>query len=185
MKRCVVVFVTLLMMLSPAVPWLASARAQDDGNPADSPQAVSDPDAVRDGVAQLEADQGTGWYIVTLADPNVDPGEVADAFAAQYGLVVSHVYRYALRGFSAKVPEAALPDLRQNPLVARVVPVSVGTVTGGGGATADPQGAGPEPCAAHKQHGGKKHKGHGRSGNARRGAADTRANHGGRCQAGA
>lgn len=148
MKRGMVVLVTLLMLLSPAVPRLAPARAQDDENPGDYPRAEMDADAVRPGVALIG--DGTDWYIVTLADASVDPGAVADELAASDGLVIGHVYRYALRGFSAMIPAAVLPDIRQNPLVARIVPISAGTTTGGGGATSESQADSSGTCAKGK-----------------------------------
>lgn len=77
MKRVLVSLVTLLMLLGPAVPWLAPVQARDKEK-TDFPVPVLDADAVREGAKQLEADEGKDWYIVTLKDRSVDPGAVAD-----------------------------------------------------------------------------------------------------------
>ena len=122
MKRVLVILVTLLMLLSPAVPWLVPARAQDKEK-TDFPVPVLDADAVREGAKQLEADEGKDWYIVTLKDRSVDPGAVADELTKSQGLVVGHVYRYALRGFSAKIPAEVLPVLRKSGVVETIAPV--------------------------------------------------------------
>ena len=48
-----------------------------------------------------------GRYIVVLEDSVGDPGRVANEHSRSFNASVSHVYRYALGGFGAKVPPAA------------------------------------------------------------------------------
>lgn len=62
-----------------------------------------------------------GHYIVILRD-GVDSQQAADDLARQHGLALGHVYRSALRGFSAKVPAARLEKLRADPRVLLVDP---------------------------------------------------------------
>ena len=126
MRRFTFVLVVLLLMLSPVLPWLSQARAQDIEEPVDFKVPVVDPDAVRAGAKQLYADNGRDWYVVTLQDGDVDPGAVADDLAKTNGLVISHVYRHAIRGFSAKISDEAMQELRRNKLVASIAPVEHG-----------------------------------------------------------
>lgn len=60
-----------------------------------------------------------GRYIVVLRD-NADSAAVAQEHAARYGAAVSYVYRAALRGYSASIPDARLAALRTDPRVAFV-----------------------------------------------------------------
>jgi subtilisin len=60
-----------------------------------------------------------GRYIVVLRD-GADSGAVARGHAARHGASVSHVYRAALRGYAATIPQAALAALRADPRVAFV-----------------------------------------------------------------
>ena len=61
-----------------------------------------------------------GRYIVTLRNTVSDPGAVADAHAARFGLRVGHVYRNALKGYSASLPEALVASLRLDRRVASI-----------------------------------------------------------------
>lgn len=75
------------------------------------------------GIAQAGApDDGPipGFYIVTLKN-GVEPAGAAKALAAAHGLGVGHVYQHAMRGFSARIPEAKLQHLRNDPRVANIV----------------------------------------------------------------
>jgi subtilisin family serine protease len=63
-----------------------------------------------------------GRFIVVLRDSVASPGEVAASHAARFGLDVSAVYRSALRGYAATVPDASLRSLRADPRVAFVTP---------------------------------------------------------------
>jgi hypothetical protein len=66
--------------------------------------------------------QAPGRYIVLLSEPVRQIPEAASDMARAHGLTVEHVYRTALRGFSAVIPEARLQRLRQDPRVDRIVP---------------------------------------------------------------
>jgi subtilisin family serine protease len=58
-------------------------------------------------------------YIVVLRDdtPGPDVDSIAAALAHGHGGVMGHVYRYALKGFSIRLPEAAALALSHNPRV--------------------------------------------------------------------
>jgi subtilisin len=60
---------------------------------------------------------GAGRYIVVLRQAAGDPGTVAREHGRAYGLEVSHVYRSALRGYAAVMPESRLDDVRSDPRV--------------------------------------------------------------------
>src|SRR3989337_15430 len=52
-------------------------------------------------------------YIVVLDDDASDPGEVARGHAGEHGLAVGFVYRHAIKGYSATIPnEQALERVR-------------------------------------------------------------------------
>jgi subtilisin family serine protease len=55
-----------------------------------------------------------------LNDSAGDPGAVANDHAKKDGAVVSHIFRSALRGYSAKIPDARIDDVRNDPRVAYV-----------------------------------------------------------------
>ena len=63
--------------------------------------AVCAAPAIAQGVAVDDRDR----FIVVLEDSAV-PGSVASAVDARGGVAVSHVYRHALSGFAARMPEA-------------------------------------------------------------------------------
>ncbi|NPV08344.1 MAG: S8 family serine peptidase [Anaerolineae bacterium] len=58
-------------------------------------------------------------HIVVFAE-GADPGLAAEALARAHGLAVTHVYRHALRGMAAVVPEGRLEGLQRDPRVAYV-----------------------------------------------------------------
>jgi subtilisin family serine protease len=60
-----------------------------------------------------------GRYIVVLRD-GADSAAIASEHAARHGASVSHVYRAALRGYAATIPEARLAAVRSDPRVAFV-----------------------------------------------------------------
>jgi subtilisin len=64
---------------------------------------------------------GAARYIVVLK-PGTDPQAVANLHAQRYGLEVGFVYRHALDGYSAVVPEARVDDLRADANVAFLSP---------------------------------------------------------------
>jgi len=59
-------------------------------------------------------------FIVVLEDDVTSSRSVADAHARRYGVAVTNVYSHALNGYAAKVPEQALPGIRNDPRVAFV-----------------------------------------------------------------
>jgi subtilisin len=69
--------------------------------------------------AAAPEDKIPGSYIVVLKD-GVDADAASDELAAEHGLALGHVYRSALRGFSAHVPEARLARLAADSRVAFV-----------------------------------------------------------------
>jgi subtilisin len=60
---------------------------------------------------------GTQRYLVVLKPTVADPGAVATAQAIAYGALVTHVYRFALKGYSATIPSNRVAALRANPQV--------------------------------------------------------------------
>lgn len=62
---------------------------------------------------------GAEWQsvIVSLRDDVGNPRAVGQALMAQHGGQLGHVYEYALRGFSAQMPAAAVAALAKNPQV--------------------------------------------------------------------
>ena len=71
-------------------------------------------------VARGAGASGAGRYIVVLRTDAGDPGAVASDHAARLGVDVGFVYRHALPGYSAVVPEQRLAALRADPRVAYV-----------------------------------------------------------------
>ena len=61
-----------------------------------------------------------GRYIVTLRNSVSDPAAVAHAHAGLFGARVGHVYRFALKGYSASLPQALVSALLSDPRVLRV-----------------------------------------------------------------
>jgi subtilisin family serine protease len=69
--------------------------------------------------AQAE-DPPSGRYIVVLKGSRTDPEAVAADHAQRYGVEPSHVYRHALQGYAATVPDTELKALRRDRKVAWV-----------------------------------------------------------------
>jgi hypothetical protein len=63
-----------------------------------------------------------GQYIILLSSGASDSEAAAQQLVAQYGLERRRTYRYAVRGFSAVVPEGKRRALEDHPLVRSVVP---------------------------------------------------------------
>jgi subtilisin len=61
-----------------------------------------------------------GRYIVVLNPSVSNPGAVANEHAQRYGADVRYVYRYALKGFAATIPNDRLDAVRSDPRVAYV-----------------------------------------------------------------
>ncbi len=72
--------------------------------------------------AQLpaRADESTADYIVVLRKSVDDPGRVANAHSRNHNAQVSHVYRYALKGYAAALPPQAARAIRSDSRVAYV-----------------------------------------------------------------
>ena len=66
-----------------------------------------------------------GRYIVTLRDSVADPAAVAREHSGLLGARVSHVYRHALKGYAATLPQALLARLLSDARVVRVEPDSI------------------------------------------------------------
>lgn len=61
-----------------------------------------------------------GQYIVVLKDSVSDVDATSDSFSKTEGLGVQDVYKHALRGFSATIPDAKLKKIKDDPRVAFV-----------------------------------------------------------------
>ncbi len=67
-------------------------------------------------------DKIPGRYIVVLEDSvRQDPGTAANDMSRRYGLRSGFIYRHALKGFSAVIPEARLAHVRSDPRVNYIV----------------------------------------------------------------
>src|SRR6266498_2580220 len=55
--------------------------------------------------------------IVVLRDDVADPGAVAQQHASANGFGVAFVYRYALKGYAASIPQQALASIARDPRV--------------------------------------------------------------------
>jgi len=64
----------------------------------------------------------SGSYIVVLKDTATGPSTLARAHADRYGARVGHVYRHALKGYSAILSSDRIAALRADPNVAAVAP---------------------------------------------------------------
>jgi subtilisin family serine protease len=67
------------------------------------------------------APSGTGSYIVVLKG-TASPSTMARAHAGRYGARVGHVYRHALKGYSATLSSDRVAALKADPSVAAVAP---------------------------------------------------------------
>lgn len=68
-----------------------------------------------------------GQYIVTLKDGE-QPAPVSSRMTAQDSIEVEHVYSHALNGFSAKIPDGKLDEIRNDPAVLSVIEDRVITI---------------------------------------------------------
>ena len=69
------------------------------------------------GAATVSARGIPGRYIVVLKASAADPGAVAADHAKRDGADVDHVFRHALRGYSARIPDARIDAVRNDPRV--------------------------------------------------------------------
>lgn len=66
-----------------------------------------------------------GKYVVVLKETVVDVRGTVASIASTFGIRPKYVYTYALKGFSASIPEKAIPAIKRNPLVSYVEPVII------------------------------------------------------------
>jgi subtilisin family serine protease len=71
---------------------------------------------------------------IVILEEGVSPGKAAESHQRRYGLKIGHVYRSALRGYSAVVPPGKLRSLRRNRNVDHVVRDAEVAGTGGNAA---------------------------------------------------
>src|SRR5438445_13663423 len=71
-----------------------------------------------------------GQYIVVFRDSVADPVGLAQSLVNAQGGTLLHSYTRALKGFAARLPDAAVAALRQNPFVAYVEPDHWSSVEG-------------------------------------------------------
>lgn len=123
MRRMLLVAIVTLMALTPLLSLPSPALAKDQ-----EATVVVPPDAVRTLTpSQQRASAGTR-YVVKLRRDSADPGLVADRLASRTGITITHVYRKAMRGFSAIVAPSQLEALRASREVRSVEPVAVVTL---------------------------------------------------------
>jgi subtilisin len=119
MIRCLTLLLALAVVAGSFAPDAAVADRSGNGRghrptvtPADTALPVSAPDRA----------SVVGWYIVQTKPAAGDPGQVAKALARKYNLTLKNVYRVALTGFAAKVPDGKLAALTADPAVVSAEP---------------------------------------------------------------
>ncbi len=104
---------------------LAVAACQDSTSPG--------PTTVVPGRVNAAQDAVQNDYIVTFRDDESDPEGQANGLVKAHGGSLTHVYRYALKGFAvANLPDAALEALQRNPRIARIERDGIVTADGSG-----------------------------------------------------
>jgi len=83
-------------------------------------------------VQQAVGSQGLQDYIVVFRDDVVDPSGLTDQLVRSFGGTVHFRYAYALKGFAATLPAAAIDALQRNPAVSFIEPDGIVTVSGSG-----------------------------------------------------
>ena len=71
-------------------------------------------------------------YIVVFRDDVVNPSDLTDQLVRPFGGTVHFRYAYALKGFAATLPPAALEALQRNPAVSYIEPDGIVTTTASG-----------------------------------------------------
>jgi subtilisin len=131
--------------MAAAATLLSAALAASSGTAMATPTSAQEPrgDSPASGAA-------AGSWIVVLAE-HTAPNEVAAQHSRRYGAEVGHVYRAALKGYSARMSETAAARVAEDPRVLDVQPDRVVHITapkgngpkgngpGGKGATPPPQ----------------------------------------------
>lgn len=69
-------------------------------------------------------------YIVVFRDDVQNPGALTDALVGQFGGSVHFRYAYAIKGFAATLPPAAVVGIQRNPNVAFIESDGVATISG-------------------------------------------------------
>ncbi|HET7092018.1 MAG TPA: S8 family serine peptidase, partial [Thermomicrobiales bacterium] len=119
MARCLTLLFALAIVAGSFAP--GAAIADRSGNRRGHHATVTPADAVLP-VAAKERTSLAGWYIVETKPAAGDPGQVANSLARTYNLALKNVYRAALSGFAAKVPDGKLAALQADPAVVAVEP---------------------------------------------------------------
>jgi len=63
-----------------------------------------------------------GKYIIVFKDDVSDVTGLVSQISKAHGAAVEHVYRHALKGFSANLPDAAVQRLQNDPRIKYIVP---------------------------------------------------------------
>ena len=71
-------------------------------------------------MTQPSGDNGAGRYVVVLEESVQDPGKAAGEISRRNNAEVGFVYRSALKGFSATIPDSRLDEVRDDDRVAYV-----------------------------------------------------------------
>ena len=71
-------------------------------------------------------------YIVVFRDDVVDPSGLTDQLVRPFGGTVHFRYAYAIKGFAATLPAAAIAALQRNPAVSFIEPDGIVTASGSG-----------------------------------------------------
>jgi subtilisin len=136
MRRSLVLFLTLLILLGSSAQFFSGAAARDRNGKGRGVE----PDAVRAAAASDNGDV-TNWYIVEVGKRGADPGDVADRLTKSLGISVSHVYRHGFVGFAANIPPDKLDAVRAAKNVRSVEPDEPAQVDGA------PSSAAFAPCS--------------------------------------
>jgi subtilisin len=68
--------------------------------------------------AQASAKHGAVERVIVVLKPGIDPAAAASRHARRYELEPGYVYRHAIQGYSAVVPDSRIAELRADPSVA-------------------------------------------------------------------
>ena len=114
-----------------AMPSAALAVAVLLGACADSPlpTQVAAPAATEPSLSLAPDAQGRASYIITLRDGVTDVPGFARQLTQANGGELGFVYQHAIRGFSARLPQAALTALSRHPSVARIEADGIMTIS--------------------------------------------------------
>jgi len=94
--------------------------ACNDGTVPSAPDSSTEP--VLSASGDIQAQVIPGQYIVVFRDDVADPPGLANRLVRQQGGSLRFTYQFAIKGFSAELPEKAVDALRRNPNVAYIEP---------------------------------------------------------------